>query len=184
GSRGGEVRRIGPVFAATVAGVLAAKPGLQVIIPAATPALADRLRAQFAAVDVRVLDGQSRTAMAAADALLLASGTAALEGALVGRPMVVGYRLNRLTGWWVRRLLKVKHVALPNHLTAQPHVPEFLLERCRPELLMPAVQSALDDDDQQAMTAFAEIHRTLATNAAARAANAVTALLARVASIQ
>ena len=179
GSRGGEVRRIGPVFAATVAGLLARRPDLQVLIPAATPALAERLRALFDGQSVTIVEGQSRTVMAAADALLLASGTAALEGALIGRPMVVGYRLNALTGWWVKRLLTVKHVALPNHLTAQPHVPEFLLGECRPERLIPAVEQALDGDNQAAMTAFAEVHRSLATHAAGRAASAISAVLAR-----
>ena len=179
GSRRGEVKRIGPVFAQSVAQWQAKNPNAQVLIPCATKALRPLLEQQFSGLNVRLLDGQAREAMMAADGVMLASGTAALEAALIGRPMIVAYRLNPLTAWIVKRRLRVQHVALPNHLTQTPMVPEFLQERCRVGLLAPALDVLMSEDHSEAIESFEKVHRKLARQAPMRAANAIASVLHR-----
>jgi lipid-A-disaccharide synthase len=86
---------------------------------------------------ILVLDGQAHTAMIAADAVLLASGTAALEAMLAKRPMVVAYRLAALTYHIVKGfgLLKVERYSLPNHLAGREIVAELMQDRCTPQAL-------------------------------------------------
>ena len=102
GSRASELERLGPVFAETIAWLGARAPGLTVIVPMATPALRSRFAglwspAATGGVNVRVIEGQSQLAIAAADVVLFASGTATLEAMLINRPMVVAYRLAPLS---------------------------------------------------------------------------------------
>jgi len=127
GSRAGELRRLGPVFAATVDWLAARVPGLAAVLPLATPALKQEFGSLFGPA-VRLLDGQAPAAMAAADVVLLASGTATLEAMLINRPMVVAYRLAPLTYGVLKalRLVRVGHFALPNLLAGERLVPELL----------------------------------------------------------
>ena len=101
GSRRGEVTKLGGPFAATVAWLHQRRPDLRFVAPMANAAvrtLFERSLAQYApAVPVTVVDGRAQEALAAADAVLVASGTATLETALIKRPMVVAYRLAPLT---------------------------------------------------------------------------------------
>ena len=83
--------------------------------------------------------------MAGSDLVLLASGTAALEAALLERPMVVAYKVSGLSYVLVRMFAKVKHVSMPNHLTARPMVPEYLQGRARPQLLCGELIRLLDE---------------------------------------
>ncbi len=125
GSRLGEIGRIGADFLAAAARLQAERPQLQILAPMANAACRAAFEAQLAkaaeAPRLRLLDGQSALALRAADAVLLASGTAALEALLAGTPMVVGYRISALTHWIVRRLglLKVSHFSLPNALAGR-----------------------------------------------------------------
>src|SRR5207253_489984 len=95
-------------------------PGLRILVPAANASCRDAIESMTAASDLRprLLDGGAHEAMIAADAVLLASGTAALEALLAKRPMVVGYRIAPLTHFIVKRLglLKVDRYSLPNVL--------------------------------------------------------------------
>lgn len=179
GSRRGEVKRMAPVFARTLRLLLEDQPDLQMVVPVATPALRPLIERAFQGLPITLLDGQAREAMGAADGVLLASGTAALEAALVGRPMIVAYRLNPLTAWIVKRRLRVKHVSLPNHLTEAPLVPEFLQGRCVPKYLYPALNQLLNSDHVSTIRAFAQVHRALAQGAPKRAANAIASVLHR-----
>jgi len=121
GSRLGEITRLGAIFAAAVARLRHAHPGLIAIAPMASPGC----RAAFEplAGGIRLLDGRAHEAMVAADAVLLASGTAALEAMLAKWPMVVGYRIAPLTHFIVKRLglLKTDHYSLPNVLAGAHH---------------------------------------------------------------
>tara|TARA_B100002052_G_C15677346_1_gene504490 strand:- start:138 stop:638 length:501 start_codon:yes stop_codon:yes gene_type:complete len=96
---------------------------------------------------VRLIDGQARECLAASDVALLASGTAALEAALVGCPMVVAYRVSALSYRVARALASTKIVSMPNHLMPEPLVPEFLQKAATEENLVPAVQRLLSDAD-------------------------------------
>ncbi len=199
GSRLGEIRRLLPDFLGAAARVLADRPDLQVLLPAANPACRDAIDAALAAAReagtlpgalagrLRVLDGGAHEAMLAADAVLLASGTAALEAMLAKRPMVVGYRIAPLTHWIVRRLglLKVARYSLPNILSAhlldgRELAPERMQDDCTPEALADALAPLLDDPARAAalQADYLRLHEALRQDASARAADAIAALLA------
>src|SRR5690606_22746800 len=137
GSRLGEIQRMLPVFLEAAAGVAGQVPGLQLVIPAATAACRASIeatidRSPFPVPRSLLLDGQAQRAMIAADVVLLASGTAALEAMLCKRPMVVGHRIAPTTHRIVRGLgmLKSAHVSLPNVLAGEALVPELLQDDC------------------------------------------------------
>jgi lipid-A-disaccharide synthase len=184
GSRASEVGRLGGPFAATIAWLARERPGLTFIgamaNPGARAAFAGVLGRHAPGVEVRLLDGRAELAMAASDAVLLASGTATLECALVKRPMVVCYRVAPLTSWLLRELglVKTRYFAQPNLLADRALVPEFFQEQVRPEVLGPAVLGQLDRPDRAELTAaFREIHERLRRNASARAAEAILGLV-------
>jgi lipid-A-disaccharide synthase len=112
GSRRAEVGKLGPPFAATIAWLNQARPALQFVAPMANPAAQSAFSAALAAhapgVPVKLVLGRAHEALAASDAVLVASGTATLETALVKRPMVVAYRVAPLTSWLLRDLKLMK----------------------------------------------------------------------------
>lgn len=182
GSRGGEVRQLLPDFLAAVRLLRADQPALHVVIPAATPDRHAEITAGLAAAgltDIQLVDGQSRTVMAAADVVLMASGTATLEGLLLKKPMVIGYRLGGLTYAIASRLVKLDHVGLPNLLASQPRIPEFIQDAMNPEALAGAVQHWFDHPDDVAALKddFEAVHGQLRRDASTHAAAAVKALV-------
>jgi len=185
GSRRGEVARLGPPFAATVAWLAARRPELGFVAPMANPAVRlsfeQALREQAPGVPVHLVDGRAQESIAASDAVLVTSGTATLETALVKRPMVVAYRVAPLTGWLLRdlKLVKTEFFSQPNLLAGRALVPEFFQEQVRPEVLGPALLAQLERPDRAALIdAFGEIHRVLRRDASEQAAEAVLELLA------
>ncbi len=180
GSRGGEVRRLGALFFETAERLLAARPGLRFVLPCASPqrrvqleeALGDR------SLPITWLDGQSHAALAACDAVLIASGTATLEALLYKRPMVVAYRLAPLTWWILKRMVTSPYVSLPNLLAQRALVPEVLQDAATPQALAEALLPLLDQPQVQT-AAFDAIHRMLRQDASNQAAEAVLQLLAR-----
>lgn len=183
GSRHGEVARLGPLFAQTLAQLAAARPALRYVAPMASPAIDAQFAAALAAhapqVPVQRVAGESTAAMAAADAVLLASGTATLEAMLLKRPMIVAYQLAPLTWQIVRRMVKVPHVALPNLLAGEALVPEYLQADATPPALAAAVLGMLDDTArrERLQARFTELHEQLRRDAAAQAAEVVLELL-------
>jgi lipid-A-disaccharide synthase len=184
GSRLGEIRRMLPDFAEAARRLAADVPGLRVLVPAANAqcrAAIDEILGHAPAF--RVVDGQAQRIMVASDAVLLASGTAALEAMLCKRPMVVGHRIAPLTYRIVRLLglLKSAHVSLPNVLAGEALVPELLQEDCTPANLHAALLRWFRDPAAVAalQPRFLAIHRTLRRDASARAADAVAELAAR-----
>lgn len=182
GSRRGEIELLGPLFLDTLARCRQQLPDLRCVLPAANAARRAQLDALLAArpeLEVQVLDGQSHLAMAAADAVLLASGTSALEAMLLKKPMVVAYRAGRITHAVVSRMLRVTHVSLPNLLAGRELVPELLQDRAQVESLTPAVLGALTDDVARAglIADFETLHRQLRRQASERAAEALAGLI-------
>ncbi len=180
GSRMAEVRRLLPVFLETARLCLQARPGLRFLLPVAAPHLLPLCRQwlrkrAYAALPVRLLDGNARQAMEAADAVLVASGTATLECLLLGRPMIVAYRLHPFTYPLVKRMLRVPFVSLPNLLLGGKRVPEYLQNDAQPRRLAPALLELLENPQQAARQtqAFQEVHRDLRQQAAQRAASLV-----------
>jgi lipid-A-disaccharide synthase len=190
GSRLGEIRRLAEAFLRAAMLVAQRRPGLQVVVPAANAACRAALEAHVTALGcaslVRILDGDAATAMIAADAVLVASGTATLEALLAKRPMVVGYRIAPLTHALVKGLgmLKVDRYSLPNALARSlldidTLVPELMQHDCTPERLAAAVMEWLDHPERVAalMPRYRSIHERLRCGADAQAALAVAELV-------
>jgi lipid-A-disaccharide synthase len=159
---------------------------LHVIVPAANAACKHALKSHVEAATLahaRLLDGQARDAMIAADTTLLASGTAALEAMLCKQPMVVGYRIAPLTYRIVKSLgmLKTERYALPNVLAGEDVAPELMQDDCTPEKLATATLHWLRTP--QAVAAlqprYRELHELLRRDASANAATAIAELVQR-----
>ncbi|MGF6392555.1 lipid-A-disaccharide synthase [Pseudomonas plecoglossicida] len=178
GSRGGEVGRLGALFLDTAQRLREQVPGVRFVLPCANAARREQVEQMLVGRDLplTLLDGQSHQALAACDAVLIASGTATLEALLYKRPMVVAYRLAPLTYWILKRLVKSPYVSLPNLLAQRALVPELLQDAATSEALAQALAPLVVDGSQQTER-FDEIHRTLRRDASNQAADAVLALL-------
>ena len=182
GSRLGEIRRMLPDFAEAARRLAADVPGLRVLVPAENPHCRAAIDAILGdAPAFRVIDGRAQQIMIASDAVLLASGTAALEAMLCKRPMVVGHRIAPLTYRIVRLfgLLRSAHVSLPNVLAGEALVPELLQDDCTPGNLHAALLHWFRDDAAVAalQPRFLALHEALRRDASARAADAVAQLM-------
>lgn len=183
GSRGGEVERLGGLFLEASKWIQSRRPDLQLVIPCINRERERQVRELVDALDVKlavtIVRGRSREVMAAADVVLLASGTATLEAMLLKKPMVVGYRLSNLSFWIVSRMMKSPYIALPNLLAQKPLVPELIQDDATPQALGDAVLERLENsDERERLTrAFSEIHETLRQNADEQAAAAIAALI-------
>lgn len=184
GSRLGEIRRLGKDFLEAAKLLSEQIPDLHLISPMANAACRDAFTAlahEVGATDLlarlQILDGRAHEAMIAADAVLLASGTAALEAMLAKRPMVVAYRLSALTYRIVKGfgLLKVDRYSLPNHLAGRELVPELMQDQCTPPALAEALLPALRDrhSDPALLAEYERLHRSLQGDANRNAATAV-----------
>lgn len=187
GSRMGEVERLGGEFAAAAALLAARHPGLEFIAAMASAPIRECFAAQLArnapGLRVRLLDGRSREAMAAADLVVLASGTATLEAALLKRPMVVAYRVSALTARIFKafKLMKAPYIALPNLLAGEALVPELIQDDATPERIAAEASALLGDASrrERLVERFAALHEALRQGADRRAAETVLALAGR-----
>jgi lipid-A-disaccharide synthase len=185
GSRSGEVSRIGGIVAAAAREVFAARPGVRFVTPVAMPKLRPMIEQQLDEAGVAeqfiLLDGDSELAMSAADVVLQASGTAVLEAALLRKPTVATYRVSPLTYWIARRLVKLEHFTLPNLLTEQPLVPEFIQQNALPGPIAAEVVALLDDPERRRSISerFDRLRAELALDADQHAADSVIELARR-----
>ncbi len=187
GSRGSEVEFLSEPFLKTAQLLNKQNPALQFLVPLVN----EKRRHQFLQIKqqiapdlpLHILDGKARQAMIAADATLLASGTAALEAMLCKSPMVVGYKMKPFTYWLAKHLVKTKYISLPNLLADEMLVPELIQEDCNPQRLADELQPYLGNDataevKRQALKQrFIELHKLIQCNADAQAARAVIDLL-------
>jgi lipid-A-disaccharide synthase len=184
GSRGGEITYIAPAFVRTIAWLAARRPELVFVVPAATETLYARLRAMLAGgglpegVDCRLVMGRSHDAIAAADAVLVASGTATLEVALYRKPMVIAYRMAWLSYRIMKNMGYLPWIGLPNILCNETVVPEFIQHAATPQAMGAALLAQLDDPALAARLAerFAALHERLRRDCAQRAAEALLAM--------
>lgn len=139
GSRGGEIRQLAEPFLDTARWLLQRRPELRFLLPAANDRrhgeLAALIAEKYADLPLELTRGRSREVMAAADSILIASGTATLEAMLLKKPMVVAYRMAPLTYKILSRLISSRHIALPNLLADRRMVPEVLQDEVRAEVL-------------------------------------------------
>ena len=188
GSRHDEVERLAPVFLDTALECVLQRPALGVIIPCANPERRKQLDALLNARlasrpelthRFRIVDGQSHQSMQASDVVMMASGTATLEAMLLKRPMIVAYRMSRMTWMLASRLVKVPYVSLPNLLVRRRLVPEYLQDAVTVQALKETIDSWLDQPErqQELVAAFEEIHHSLRLDANQQAARAISALI-------
>jgi lipid-A-disaccharide synthase len=179
GSRVSEVKRMAPPFLQAAAWCYERRIDMRFVVPLANQACRDvfeTLLAQTAGrLPVTLLDGDSLGAMAAADAVMLASGTATLECMLLKRPMVVAYRLAPLTYQMARLLVNSPYIALPNLLAGRPLVRELVQHEVTAEALGREVLALIENPAraQELAAVFARIHEDLRRDASRQAADIV-----------
>ncbi len=182
GSRMGEIKRIAPDFLRGLK-VLHEKHPDWVFV---SPMISNKVKVAFVklkneiAPDVKItlIEGESRTVMQASDQILMASGTAVLEGMLVGRPMVAAYRVSSLTARIIRLfdMIKSKYYTLPNNLADEYLVPELIQEDITAQNVVDEIEkqyNQADSERKNMLNSFAKIHQQLRLNASEQAAKAL-----------
>ncbi|MCC4799303.1 lipid-A-disaccharide synthase [Enterovibrio norvegicus] len=183
GSRGGEMKLLAPIFIDTCKLLKETHPELGFVVALVN----EKRRAQFESawketapeIDFTLVDDTARNVIAASDAVLLASGTVALECMLVKRPMVVGYKVNAITAWIARKMVKTEFVSLPNILAGRELVPERIQEACTAEMLAKEVSHYLDTDNTDLLNEFTRLHEVIRRDADVTSARAVLNLIGR-----
>ncbi len=180
GSRQSEVRNLADTYIATAALLHERHPGARFLVPLATREtrlLFEEALRRHAHVDVpiRILFGHAVEAMIAADVVLVASGTATLEAALLKRPMVITYKIGKWSYRLMRRLAYLPWVGLPNVLAGREVVPEVLQDAATPQALADALDGWLADPARVAdlTKVFTDMHLQLRQDTAAKAAAAI-----------
>jgi lipid-A-disaccharide synthase len=130
-------------------------------------------------MQIDILFGHAHDAMQAADVVVVASGTATLEAALLKRPMVITYRMPTLSWWILKRMNYLPYVGLPNILAGKFVVPELLQKEATPQKLADAVSLLLVDKNRikKIEQEFTNIHKSLKQNSAKKAAQVVLSYL-------
>ena len=182
GSRGSELYYLLPIFLQTLARLAVQFETIQFVLPVAnakyTQLIEQAVQKHAPDCSLKIIQGQSRTAMQAADVVLLASGTATLEAALLKKPMLVAYKMSAFSMWIYRRFLKIKQFSLPNLLAGKPLVKELMQEDCTVENILPELVNLLSaNDDNSDLDDYRQIHQQLKLNGSEIAANAILKLL-------
>lgn len=187
GSRAREIDSLLGIFLQTFDKLRETLPSLQAIIPAVNQARMDQinhvLETSSYKKNITVTRAPAREVMIAADAVLLASGTAALEAMLCKRPMVVAYKMSGLTYMMMKYLYKPAYFALPNILADELLVPEFLQEDVNAENLAKHLHKVWQQDSattKELISKFTTIHKSLKCDADKKSAHAVLSLLGKV----
>ncbi len=181
GSRQAEVERLGAMFFDVASRLVADNPNLIILCPAANPKRLEQLKALLVgrALKVELQLGNSHQLMAAADVVLMASGTTSLEAMLLKKPMVIAYKVAPLSYWIYKRLVKVNMIGLPNLLAGEKIVPEFIQDAATTDNLCQAVGELLraEGAHQRQKEAFLRLHQSLRRDANQQAANAIQGLI-------
>jgi len=180
GSRQSEVRNLGETFIATARLMAERNPDTVFLVPLATRETRELFqeamhRQEAGELPIRLLFGHAVDAMTAADVVLVASGTATLEAALLKRPMVITYRMGKWQYRLMKRMAYLPWVGLPNVLCGESVVPELLQDEATPERLAEALEGWLADAParEQIAQRFTELHLMLRQNTAEKAAAAI-----------
>ena len=179
GSRAGEVATLMNVFVSTLERLTAEQPQLTFVIPAANGDRRNQIEKALEnkRLNVTIVDGQGRLAMQAADAVLLASGTATLEAMLLRRPMVIAYRMAWLSWQILSRMATTRFIGLPNILAGREVVPELLQDAATPEALADALIEAMTRGEDIQVPAFDSIAASIGSGFAGRCADALEHLI-------
>jgi len=179
GSREAELKYLGVLFFQTAALLKQKYPNIQFIVPCINEKrkqqLIGYLQGQFDLESFNFIIGQSSAAMQASDVILLASGTAALQAALIKRPLVVAYKMSWLTFQLAKRLVKIKTISLPNIIAEKKIVPELVQYDATANNMYRAVDLYLSNPNEHDMLIkeFSRQHTLLKCDAGKQAAKAI-----------
>ena len=183
GSRVDEVKGCGPVFFEAVERLLQRQGDAHVLIPAIDEQARNNMLCVASlyprlAQAMQVVVGESHRTIEAADAVLVASGTAALECALFKKPMVVGYKMPAITGMIMQKKALIHCVSLPNILLGENVVPEFLQFFCEPDAISYALEDAINNEARRKMLVerFSAMHESLLADTANLAADVIVGM--------
>jgi lipid-A-disaccharide synthase len=183
GSRRGEIKHNGPVLLKAAKLYMNHHPGSVFISPMINRARCLQFEQQWKSycpeLPLRLYDGKSHEVMAAADIIVLTSGTATLEAMLFKKPMVVIYRASWFSAWMAKQLVKIKYFSLPNILANAALVPEFFQDQATPENIFTALINYEQDSEKinQLKHQFDALHLQLRCHASEKAALAIRELL-------
>ena len=182
GSRRSEIKRLGGVFVDAARRILEKHSQARFLLPFASRGAEDefhQIAGDLGDLPVHTLDGDARLALEACDLAILASGTAALEAALLRRPHIVAYKLPASSYWLMQRLRHVDYYSMPNQLLPTPMIPELIQDQATAANIAREADALLGDGARVAALVghFADLHRALKRGANARAADAVLALV-------
>ncbi|MGY0399007.1 MAG: lipid-A-disaccharide synthase [Ostreibacterium sp.] len=179
GSRENEVKKMLPIFIATIKKLIKQLPNLFCLIPAINSVLAEEISTLMAKkgknIPYAIYKKQAKTVMLASDAVLLSSGTATLEAMLLQKPMLVSYKVSGLTALLAKRMLKVSHFSLPNLLADHPIVPEFIQDQINTTEMAKVLYELLMSQSRRnyMIQQLKETRHKLRSNGADRAAKAI-----------
>lgn len=184
GSRQSELDYMADLFVRTALLIYRQMPNAHFLVPVISKETRWKFHAAISRHDaqdlpITILFGHAHLAMEAADAVIVASGTATLEAALLKRPMVVTYRMSPLSWQILRHMNYLPYVGLPNILAGKPVVPELLQNEATPEKLTETVLKLVGDKAALAeiRSEFLAIHHTLRQNTEEKAAHAILSML-------
>lgn len=181
GSRMSEITHNAPRFIATMKAIAATRHDWAFVWPAATPNIKIKLQQLFARANLgssfplTLTDGQSHRVLAACDSVLVASGTATLEAALFKKPMVISYHMNPISYRIMKPMAYLPFVGLPNILSGEFTVPEFIQEFAKPDVMAAALIKQLENLDELARlkTRFTQMHLQLRQNCGEKSAQVI-----------
>ena len=183
GSRKAEVEMLGPIFLQAAEIIYKKHPEYRFIVPMVN----DRRREQFQSqidtlvspLPITLYDGQSSAVLQAADTVMLASGTAALEAMLAKAPMVVAYKVKALTYMIAKSLSNIEFTSLPNLIAGKEVVKELNQDNCTVDKIVAELERLIEHDGQKMIDTFTELHQLIRCDADSKAAEEVIKLLNR-----
>ena len=177
GSRAAEVALLSQVFLSSAKKLAVKIRDLQIVIPAVNEQRYQQIKevlSEYPELEVKLIKQQSQLAMAAADAVLLASGTTALEAMLLKKPMVVAYRVGAITYTLVAPFVKTPFISIPNLLANKMLVPEFIQQGVSVDNISSAIEKAFDVSVRDQLQAeFTQLQEQLELDSGSLAAAAI-----------
>lgn len=183
GSRGSELKMLSEPFIETCKKLHSKYPELGFVVALVNQKRREQFEEKWRELapelDFKLIDGTAGKVIQASDVVMLASGTVALECMLIKRPMVVGYKVNAITAFIAKRLVKTEFVSLPNILAQRELIKEYLLEECHPDNLFNETDRLLSSDNHEMLEKFTEMHQWIRKGADEQAAKAVLTLIGK-----
>ena len=183
GSRSSEISRHAGLFLETARQLQQQQPQINFVLSAVNQSAFDYLSSlvnnEFQDLNVKIILGQSRKMISASDLVLAASGTITLETALLEKPMVMAYKVSKLSEWMIKAFASVDHYAMPNFLLDTPLIPEFVQDQATATNLSRALLDYYTNPEKcrDLINKFKEVKDELKVNSNDRSAAVVNRFL-------